>query len=381
MSDPRPEVPSPLPFVDLAAQFRGMEDELMEAMREVCQSAAFIRGPAVETFERAFAEAHGGGHAVGLASGTDALALAVRVLDIGAGDEVVTVPNTWISTAFAVSYAGAKPVFVDIDPATGQMDAAKLEAVLTPKTKAVIPVHLFGHPAPMDAIMAICEPRGIAVIEDVAQAPLARLNGQTVGTFGALSCFSFYPSKNLGAYGDGGLVFTGDAALAERVRRLAFYGQEAAHHHVEIGFNSRLDTLQAAILLKKLPHLEDWNLRRREAAGQYDQALVKLSPHVVPLARAPGADPVFHLYVVKAARRDELLAHLRANGVLAQVHYPGVVHLQECYSHLGYRAGDFPEAEAAAGQILSLPIFPEITDAQITETARLIADFYGMACP
>ncbi|MEK7244878.1 MAG: DegT/DnrJ/EryC1/StrS family aminotransferase [Pseudomonadota bacterium] len=363
-----------VPFVDLAAQYNSLKTEIDRAMAEVIGSSAFIRGPALAAFEREFAAAVGARHAIGVASGTDALNLAIRALDLGPGDEAITVPNTWISTAYAVSHVGARPVFVDIDPATGQMDADKLERALTPRTKAVLPVHMFGHPAPMDRIVEICRPRGVRVVEDIAQAPLAEVQGKKVGSFGDLACYSFYPSKNLGCYGDGGAVTTDDDVLAERVRRLADYGQKERFHHAMVGWNSRLDTLQAAILRAKLPRLAGWNEARRARAKRYGELLAGL-PVRLP-REAPWAKAVYHLYVVEVDRRDECLAFLRAEGVMAQVHYPTCVHLQPCYAELGYRPGDFPAAEAAKDRMLSLPMYPELTEAQIGTVADALAAFF-----
>ena len=362
-----------IPFVDLAAQYNSLKTEIDRAMADVIGNSAFIRGPAVAAFEREFAAAVGARHAIGVASGTDALNLAIRALDLGPGDEAITVPNTWISTAYAVSHVGARLVFVDIDPATGQMDAGKLERAITPRTKAVLPVHMFGHPAPMDRITAICRARGIRVVEDIAQAPLAEVQGKKVGSFGDLACYSFYPSKNLGCYGDGGAVATDDDALAERVRCLADYGQKERFHHVRVGWNSRLDTLQAAILRVKLPRLAGWNEARRARAKRYGELLAGL-PIRLP-REAPWAKAVYHLYVVEVDRRDECLAFLRTQGVMAQVHYPACVHLQPCYAELGYRPGDFPAAEAAKDRILSLPMYPELTDAQMRTVADALAAF------
>lgn len=362
-----------IPFVDLAAQYRSIKSEIDAAIQDVITASAFIHGPAVARFEKAFAALHGVRHAVGVASGTDALHLAVRALDIGPGDEVVTVANTWISTAFAASYVGARPILIDIDPDTYQMDPKALEQAITPRTKAVIPVHLFGHPAPMDDILALCRPRGIKVIEDVAQAPLAELDGRRVGTFGDVACFSFYPSKNLGCYGDGGAVITNDESLAARLRELADYGQTVRYHHVRVGYNSRLDTLQAAVLLAKLPYLESWTRARRENARRYDRVLKDL-PVKRPI-ESLGAKAVYHLYVVQVDRRDECLAFLRDRGVMAQVHYPSIIHLQPCYREFGYGPGDFPVAEATVHRILSLPMYPELSEAQIAAVADALADF------
>jgi dTDP-4-amino-4,6-dideoxygalactose transaminase len=364
-----------VPFVDLLAQYHSLKSEIDRAMADVIGQSAYIRGPALAVFEREFAAVVGARHAIGVASGTDALNLAVRVLGLGPGDEAITVPNTWISTVFAISHVGARPVFVDIDPATGQIDADKLEHALTPRTKAVLPVHMFGHPAPMDRIMALCRPRGIRVIEDIAQAPLAEVWGRKVGSFGDLACYSFYPSKNLGCYGDGGAVTTDDDALAEKVRCLADYGQRERYHHEAVGWNSRFDTLQAAILRVKLPHLARWNDERRARARRYGDLLAGL-PVQLP-REAPWAKAVYHLYVVEVDRRDECLAFLRARGVMAQVHYPTCIHLQPCYANLGYRSGDFPVAEAAKDRILSLPMYPELTEDQMKTVADTLAAFVG----
>ena len=362
-----------VPFVDLLAQYNSLKADIDRAMAEVIAGSAYIRGPAVGAFEREFAAAVGARHAIGVASGTDALNLSISALGLDAGDEAITVPNTWISTAFAVTHVGARIKFVDVDPETGQMDPGKLERALTPKTKAVLPVHMFGHPAPMDRIMAICRPRGIRVVEDIAQAPLAEVNGKKVGSFGDLACYSFYPSKNLGCYGDGGAVTTDDDALAERVRRLADYGQRERFHHTTIGWNSRLDTLQAAVLRVKLPCLPGWNEARRAHAKRYNELLAGLS---VRLPReAPWAKAVYHLYVVEVDRRDACWAYLRAKGVMAQVHYPTSVHLQPCYADLGHHPGDFPVAEAAKDRMLSLPMYPELTDTQMRTVADALAAF------
>ncbi len=365
-----------IPFVDLALQFAEYDAEIMAAIRKVAEDAAFIRGLALSEFEEKFAALHDVRHAIGVASGTDALSLAVRALGVGTGDEVITVPNTWISTAFAISHAGAKPVLVDVDSNTYQMDPSALEEAITSKTKAVISVHMFGHPAPMAEIEAICRPRNIKIIEDVAQAPLAKTGQRLVGSIGDMSCFSFYPSKNLGAFGDGGIILTDDDELAEAVLCLSNYGQKgraATAIHDGIGYNSRLDTLQAAILLCKLPYLERWTLARRRAAAKYDELLAPLS--VKCPGTAPGAEPVYHLYVVQLDNRDACHAYLRDNGVMAQIHYPSLIHLQACYRDLGYKKGDFPVSEKVCERIVSLPIYPEITDQQIYRVVETLAHF------
>lgn len=365
-----------IPFVDLGAQYRSIQSDIDAAIADVIGASAFIRGPALERFERAFESAIGVRHAVGVASGTDALHLAVRALGIGPGDEVITQPNTWISTAFAASYVGAKPVFVDIDPGTQQIDAEQIEAAITPRTKAIIPVHLFGHPAPMGRIVEICRKRNLKIIEDVAQAPLAEVDGRAVGGIGDIACYSFYPSKNLGCFGDGGAVVTNDDALAARLREIAGYGQSGHFRHVSVGYNSRLDTMQAAVLMAKLPHLVRWTENRRLKAPIYRKILEDLP--VRPLAEAPGAKSVHHLFVVDVDRREECLAFLRGKGIMAQVHYPTPIHLQPCYAELGYQAGSFPIAERAAGRILSLPFCAEITEASMRTVADALAEFFAV---
>lgn len=362
-----------IPFVDLKIQHACLEAEIVEAIRAVASSGDFIRGGPVEEFERSFARLHGVRHAIGVGSGTEALNLAVKALGLGPGDEVVTVPNTWISTAFAISHSGATPKFVDINPATYQMDVGALEASITPRTRAVIPVHMFGHPAPMTEIAAICARHGLPIIEDVAQSPCATVAGKFVGTFGRAGCYSFYPSKNLGACGDAGMVLTDDDSVAGAVRQYADYGQTARFHHAKIGVNSRLDTIQAAILMRKLPRLRSWNEARRAAAAKYRELLKNL-PVTCP-TEAADARAVYHLFVIALDRRDEALAWLRAHGVMAQVHYPAVIHLQECYRGLGLRKGDFPVAERASERILSLPLFAEITERQISHVVKVLGQF------
>ncbi len=363
-----------VPLADLVAQHETLDGEIMGALARVIGSGAFIRGPDVPAFESEFAELHGVKHAIGVASGTSALCLAVQALGLEPDDEVITVPNTWISTAFAASLVGARPVFVDIDPLTYQMDPDKLEQALSPRTKAVIAVHMFGHPAPLGAIEALCRPRNIRIVEDVAQAPLARSGGRLAGTVGDLGCFSFYPSKNIGSYGDGGMIVTDDDDLADQIRLLANYGQAEPHVHEIIGHNSRLDTLQAAILRCKLPHLAAWNGLRRQRAADYAERLAGL-PVQLPVT-ADDAENVFHLYVVQLLTHDRaaVLAYLRDHGVMAQVHYHGIVHLQPCYRELGYREGDFPVAETAVRNSISLPIFPEMTVEQVDYVTSVLRD-------
>jgi len=362
-----------IPFVDLKIQLDNLADDINLAMQNVLETSSFIRGPAIKEFEEDFASMMGASFVRGVGSGTDALHLAVRALGIGPGDEVITVANTWISTAFAASYVGAKVVLVDIEPNTYQISPACLEAAITPKTKAVIPVHMYGHPAPMKEILAICRPHGIKIIEDAAHAPMAEIENQRVGTIGDIGCFSFYPSKNLGCYGDGGAVVTNSPDLIETIGVLADYGQLETHNHHMIGYNSRLDTLQAAVLNAKLPHLPSWNKSRRAAAALYSERLQNL-PVKIPL-EATNIQSVFHLYVIEIDNRDACLKFLRENGVMAQIHYPVPIHLQPCYSELEYNLGDLPVAEAAADSILSLPIFPEITEGQIDKVVDILSTF------
>jgi dTDP-4-amino-4,6-dideoxygalactose transaminase len=364
---------APIPFVDLWAQHEKLLPELTAAMHAVIRDSAFIQGPQVAAFEQEFAAFHGVPHAISCANGTDALILAARALDLQPGDEVISVPNTWISTIFAISFVGATPVLVDIDPATQQIDVAAAAKAITPCTKAIFAVHLYGHPADLTALAALCRQHKIALVEDVAQATNAQWDGKLCGTVGDIGCFSFFPSKNLGCLGDGGGILTRRDDLAARLRRLANYGQEPKFTHHEIGYNSRLDTIQAGFLSAKLPHLNDWTAARRRLAARYNTLLRDL-PVVTPTEHAL-AQAAYHLYVIQTERRDAALDYLRNAGVMAQVHYPNLVHLQPCYAGLGYQRGAFPVAEAANARILSLPIYPELTDAQQDRVVGVLAEF------
>lgn len=359
-----------IPFVDLGAQYREIKDEIDLAIEEILSSSNFIRGRALDQFERSFSELHNVRHAIGVASGTDALRLAAIACEIRPGDEVITVPNTWISTAFAATYLGAKPVFVDVDPETLQMDISSMKRAVTERTKAVIPVHMFGYPAPVAEILEYCRERQIQVIEDVAQGVLARESDVLAGTIGDVSCFSFYPGKVLGCYGDGGMILTENDDIAAEIRSLCEYGQSVpgSQKHEIVGYNSRLDALQAAILSVKLTYLEDWIEKRRDRANLYRDVLAEL-PIKLPF-EGSNAKPVYHLFVIRTQMRDKLVEFLRERGTMAQVHYPTPLHLQDCFNDLGYNQGDFPVAEAAAQEILSLPLYPELTDGQI----HIIAD-------
>jgi dTDP-4-amino-4,6-dideoxygalactose transaminase len=365
-----------IPFVDLKTQYNSIRTEIDDAIRTTIESSAFISGPAVKQFEEKFASLHDVKHAVGMGSGTDALHMAVRACGVQENDEIITVPNTWISTAFAGSYVGAKPVLIDIDPDTYQMDANRLEQAITSRTKAIIPVHMFGHPAPMNQIKEIAKHHNIKVIEDVAQAPLAEIDGDLAGTIGDIGCYSFYPSKNLGCYGDGGAVITNDDDIAEKLRILSDYGQSDRFDHQSIGYNSRLDTIQAAILLVKLKYLKEWTNQRRKLAATYQQRLQNM-PIKLP-SEAQNARAVYHLFVIQVENRDQCLAQLRDQGIMAQVHYPNPIHMQPCYKQLGYEKGDFPHSERISKMGLSLPFFPDMTEDQIGEVASALGTFLGI---
>lgn len=352
-----------IPLVDLKAQHRQIADAVAEGFQRVLADTAFILGKDVTAFEQAFAAFSGTKHCIGVANGTDALELVLRAAGIGSGDEVILPANTFIATALAVARAGARPVLVDCDATCQLMDPAGVEHRIGPRTKALLPVHLFGQMAPMPPLERIALTRGLLLFEDAAQSHGARQDGRGSGTIGIASGVSFYPGKNLGAYGDAGAVLTNDDALARKTRALRNYGSEVKYHHPQTGFNSRLDTLQAVVLAAKLPHLAGWNEARRAAAARYD-ALLSGIPGVVPNGTLPGNEHVYHLYVVRVPGRDRVLKDLNAAGIGAGIHYPVPIHLQGAFEHLGHRRGDFPVAEKAADEILSLPLFPEITEEQ-----------------
>lgn len=359
-----------IPLVDLKAQYAAIHPEIDAAMRRVVTNASFILGEEVASFEREFASFCRINHCVGVASGTAALHLALLACGIGPGDEVVTTAHTFISTAQAVSRTGAKPVFVDIEKNGYNMDPDQVEGAITPRTKALLPVHLYGQPADMGSMMEIARRHHLRVIEDAAQAHGAEYHGKRVGTLGHVACFSFYPGKNLGAYGDGGAVVTGDAEIADRVRLLRNHGRKGKYEHLVEGYGERLDALQAAILRAKLPYLEGWNERRRRHAGRYRQMLAGLP--LMLQADVQDTSPVYHLFVVRTESRDELQARLKAEGIETGIHYPIPLPLQQVYRHLGYKAGDFPRTEQAAREILSLPLFPEMTDPEMDRIVEAI---------
>lgn len=355
-----------IPFIDIKAQNRPIWKELHAAVDAVVSEAQFILGPAVERFERRFAEYVGVRHCVGLNSGTSALHMALRACDVGPGDEVITTPHTWISTSWAISYVGARPVFVDIDAATYTIDATLVERAITPRTKAIVPVHLYGQAADLDSLCRIAEAHGVALIEDAAQAHGARYAGKRVGSFGKIGCFSFYPGKNLGAFGEGGAVVTDDEELADRIRRLRDHAQQSRHHHLEVGYNTRMEGLQAAVLDVKLRYLDSWNAARASHASRYRELLTGIPGLVLPASPKPEAH-VWHLFVVLiyGVDREYVRQLLSQRGIGSAVHYPTPVPFQPAYRCLGYRPGDFPVAENVMRHCLSLPMFPELTHEQV----------------
>jgi dTDP-4-amino-4,6-dideoxygalactose transaminase len=361
-----------VPLLDLQAQYRPIRDEILAAMTRVADSQRFIGGPEVDAFEREMAADIGVEHAVGLSSGTDALLVALMALGIGPGDEVITPTFSFFATAGCVSRLGATPRLVDIDPVTFNLDPASVEAAITTNTRAIIPVHLYGQCAEMDPILEQAGRCGIPVIEDAAQAIGATYKGRQAGAMGTAGCFSFFPSKNLGAFGDGGLLTTNDAALAHEVRLLRNHGAEPKYRHKRIGGNFRLDALQAAVLRVKRPHLDAWSEARRRNADRYDRLFAGRGAAVGLPARAPDRRHIFNQYVVRVADRDRVRAALDARGIGNEVYYPVPFHLQECFLPLGYREGDFPVAEAAAAEVLALPIYGELTEAQQAEVVEVL---------
>jgi dTDP-4-amino-4,6-dideoxygalactose transaminase len=364
----------PVPFADLQLQYRTIKAEIDGAVANVIRDSAFIRGPYVDAFEREFASAVDTRHCISCANGTDALYLAMAALKVKAGDDVITTAHSWISTSAMITHAGATPVFCDTDGRTFTIDPAAIEAAITARTVGIIPVHLYGQPADMDAIMRIASKHKLWVIEDCAQAHLARYKDQPVGTFGVAATYSFYPGKNLGAMGDAGAVVTNDSALAEHMTMLARHGGLVKHQHRIEGINSRLDGLQAAILSAKLPHLRAWTKARQEAAKIYDTGLNQIEDVVVPEV-APERTHVYHLYTIRHPRRDELVKHLNAHGVQTAVNYPTALPFLEAYGRFKHRPEQFPNAFADQGRIVSLPMFAEITRGQQDEVIDLVRRF------
>ena len=368
-----------IPFVDLKAQYRSIQAEVDEAIRAVLEEAAFVLGPAVERFERDFARYLGVDSVVGTSNGTTALQLSLLALGVGEGDEVIVPAHTFIATAEAVSHVGAKPVLVDVREDTGNLDPTALPAATTARTKAIILVHLYGQPADLGPILEFAGPRGILVLEDACQAHGAKYRGVRVGSYGAASCFSFYPGKNLGAYGEAGAVATNDPDLAAKVRRLRDHGQSQRYYHAEVGYNARMEGIQGAVLGVKLRHLDAWN-RARVGHAAYYSAGLSGSDVEVPVT-AGDRDHVFHLYVVRSPSRDELQEHLASLGIQTGLHYPVPLHLQPAYESLNYQPGDFPVAERWAREGLSLPIFPEMKRDQLDEVIRGVKSFRLTAVP
>jgi len=353
---------SKIPFVDLQGQYQTIAPEINAAIQGVLDRSDYILGDEVRLFEDDFAKYIGAAHALSVGSGLDALELALRAYGIGPGDEVITAANTFIATVLAIIAVGAKPVLAEMDPATYNIAPAAIEAAITPRTRGIMPVHLYGQPADMEPILAIAKKHNLLVIEDAAQAHGAKYAGKRVGAWGHAAAFSFYPGKNLGAYGDGGIITTNDAAIAEKLRYLRNYGQKVKYEHVIAGTNSRLDTIQAAILRVKLRHLDRWNALRNEHAAAYSAALAD-GPFALPKIAA-NRDHIFHLYVVQIENRPAIQELLNQRGIATGIHYPIPIHLQEACRDLGYRRGDFPLTEQASARILSLPMFPELTAQQ-----------------
>lgn len=363
-----------IPYLDLAAQMRPLRTEIEAALAQALDKCTFCLGPDVAAFEEEFAAFCGVKHCVGVNSGTSALHLAMRLLNIGPGDEVITTPYTFVATSWAISYVGAKPVYVDIEDATFNLNPELVEKAVTSRTRAILPVHLYGQPCALDELLAIANKRGLALVEDAAQAHGASYKGRRVGGLGQIGCFSFYPGKNLGAYGEGGALVTNDGAFAARARALREHGSSVRYYHDEIGYNYRMEGFQGAVLRVKLKHLNRWVEERRRVARCYTELLAD-TPLKLPV-EAQGVQSAWHLYVVRHPRRDELKKHLEEHGIGCALHYPLPLHVQKCYAHLGYKAGDFPVAEKAARECLSLPIYPEMTDEQVKRVAEVIRDFF-----
>jgi dTDP-4-amino-4,6-dideoxygalactose transaminase len=367
-----------VPFLDLSAQYATIGDDIEASLFQVIEEKAFVRGRFVAEFERAFAAAYGVEHCIGVGNGTDSLFISLKMLGIGPGDEVITAANSWIASSEVISLAGAKPVFVDIEPDYFTMDPGAIESVATARTKAIIPVHLYGQPADMEAIGAIAADGGWHVIEDCAQAHFAELGGTKVGLFGDVGSFSFYPGKNLGAFGDAGCIITNDDSLAERLRSFANHGSSPSskHDHVMEGINSRLDGIQAAVLSVKLRHIREWNERRAQWASVYADELAGINGVTTPKIR-PAATHVFHVYCIRTPRRDELREFLERRGIHTGIHYPRALPFLAAYARYGHTAADFPVAHAHQDQILSLPMYPELTREMVSHVAGTIREFFA----
>jgi dTDP-4-amino-4,6-dideoxygalactose transaminase len=376
-----PTVPQKMmmPFLDLKAQFASIRQEILHAVTRVLESQQFILGPEVDSFEKEVAALTESSYSIACASGSDALTLALLALEIGTGDEVITTPFTFFASAGSIARVGAKPVFVDIDPQTFNISPHAIQPAITLRTKAILPVHLFGLPAEMQEIHGLASAQGIPVIEDAAQAIAARYQGRLVGGIGLLGCFSFFPSKNLGGAGDGGMITTNDAALADRLRLLHVHGARDKYVYELLGVNSRLDALQAAILRVKLKHLDHWAAARQRNADRYRELVREF--HLESKVRLPAALPgfthVYNQFTIRCSDRDNLREHLRTCGIPSEIYYPIPLHLQRAFAYLGHQAGEFPASEAASREVLSLPIYPELTEEQQRQVIAAIADYYG----
>jgi dTDP-4-amino-4,6-dideoxygalactose transaminase len=369
-----------VPLLDLVAQYHSIQDEVLRAMMAVVERQGFIMGPEVAQLEAEVAKLSRARHGIGCASGTDALLLPLRALDLKPGDEVITTPFTFFATAGAIHNAGGTPVFVDIDPATFNISPRAIREAITPRTRGIVAVHLFGQMAAMEEIAPLAQEHGLALIEDGAQAIGARrkVNGEwrVAGELGTVGTFSFFPSKNLGGFGDGGMMVTQDDRLADRLRKLRLHGGARQYHHEEVGYNSRLDTLQAAVLLAKLPHLAGWSQARAERAQRYTRAFTGHAD-ICPPAIDPANEHIFHQYTIRVPRRNELQAHLKERGIGNAVYYPLALHLQPCFAHLGYERGRLPVTEAAMDSVISLPIYPELIPGQQDAVIDAVLGFYA----
>lgn len=366
-------MPDKIPYLDLAAQIRGLRKEIDAALARTLDNCSFCLGPDVAQFEKDFAKFCGAKYVLGFNSGTSALHVAMRLLDVGPGDEVITTPFTFIATSWAISYVGAKPVYVDIEDETFNLDPALIERAITPRTKAVMPVHLYGQPFDVDKVLEVCRKHKLPMAEDAAQAHGAKYKGKVVGTFGDISCFSFYPTKNLGACGEGGALVTNNDAFAARAKSLREHGSTVRYYHDEVGYNYRMEGFQGAVLGVKLAHLERWTNERRRVAVRYTE-LLKDTPLRLP-REAVYAQSAWHLYTVRHPRRDQLKKHLEDHGVGCAVHYPIPLHLQKVYAQLGHQPGDFPVAEKAGRECLCLPMYAELDDSQIIRVVEVIKNF------
>ncbi len=368
---------TPVPLLDLKAQYSALRDEIHAAMDRVIESQHFILGPEVEALEREVAAYSHCQYGIGVSSGTDALLVALMAIDLQPGDEVITTPYTFFATAGSIVRLGGRPVFVDIDPRTYNIDPAGIETVITPRTKAIMPVHLFGQMADMDPIMAIAERHGLAVIEDAAQAIGAEYKGRRAGSIGHLGCFSFFPSKNLGGFGDGGMVTTNDPALADKVKLLRGHGARPKYYHKVVGGNFRLDALQASVLRVKLTHLDEWTAARQRNAERYRQLFAAAGVDIGLPYDAGYGRHIYNQFVIRSERRDALMAHLKAHQIGTEIYYPVPMHLQECFADLGYRPGDFLASECAAKETLAIPVYPELAEGAQQAVTENIQRFAG----